>query len=80
MGEVRKYGKHTKWTKEEEELLRKLSETKTCSGIAKVLNRSTSSVRSKRWNMNILPVMEQTDKIMGSQIAELVGVEKKQHL
>lgn len=76
MGEVRKYGKHTKWTKEEEELLRKLSETKTCSGIAKILNRSTSSVRSKRWNMNILPVMEQTDKIMGSQIAELVGVEK----
>ena len=76
MGEVRKYSRRKRWTKEEEELLRKLSETKTGSGIAKALNRSISSVKCKRWKIGILPVMEQTEKIMGSEIADLVGMNK----
>lgn len=76
MGEVRKYAKHKPWTNEEEELLRKLSKTKTESGLAKALNRSVASVKCKRIRMGIPHCMEQTDKIMGVQIAELVGIDK----
>lgn len=76
MGEIRKYRSHKRWTKEEEELLIKLSETKTESGIAKALNRSAASVKCKRCRMGILPVMEQTDKLTGAEIGRLVGMDK----
>lgn len=76
MGEVRKYGKHTKWTKEEEEHLRILCETKTDGGAARILKRSRSSVRCKRIRMGITSYTDQTEKINATQISELVGVDK----
>ena len=76
MGEVRKYSRHKPWTKEEEELLRKLCEKYTESEIAKRMKRSKSSVNCKKIRMGIHHVMEQTDKIMVADIARLVGIDK----
>ena len=76
MGEIRKYGEHRRWTKEEEKRLCQLCEEKTKSGIAKELGRSRQSVNSKRIELGIASFTEQTDKLSMKQIAELVGVEK----
>ena len=76
MCRIRKKCPHRRWAKEEEKFLLKYSETKTDGQIAKALKRSTSSVRTKRWRMNIMPVLEQTDKIKGAEIANLVGMDK----
>ena len=77
MGEVREYTSHRRWTKEEEQLLIELSEVMTKSGIAKKLGRSVSSVNNKRRKMGLLSFSDQTDKLTITQIAELVGVDKK---
>ena len=76
MGKLRKYARHTAWTKEEEEYLRKQSESKTDSEIAKILKRSRSSVKAKRLRMGIPSFTDQTDKINAVQIGELVGEHK----
>lgn len=73
MGKVRKYARHTAWTKEEEEYLAKHSESKSDGEIAKILKRSRSSVKGKRIRMGILSFTDQTDKINAVQIGELVG-------
>ena len=75
MGEIRKYGEHRRWTKEEEKRLCQLCEEKTKSGIAKELGRSRQSVNSKRIELGIASFTEQTDKLSMKQIAELVGVD-----
>lgn len=61
------------WTKEEEELLVKLAETKLDSEIAKIMKRTKSSIKAKRLRMGIPCFVEQRDILMGSEIAELVG-------
>lgn len=75
MGEIRKYGEHRRWTKEEEKRLCQLCEEKTKSGIAKELGRSRQSVNSKRIELGIASFTDQTDKLSMKQIAELVGVD-----
>ena len=75
MGEVRKYGRHRRWTKEEEERLKELCEKKTKSGIAKELGRSKEAVNSKRIELGIACFAEQTDKLSMGQVAELVGID-----
>ena len=76
MGEIREYKPHRRWTKEEEELLIKYSEKLTESGIAKKLNRPISSVRAKRTRMGIPCFADQSDKMTGLMIAELVGLHR----
>lgn len=76
MGEVRKYAPHRRWTMEEENRLLELSESMTKSRIAKELERSVSSVNSKRIALGIGSFTEQTDDLSMTQIAELVGVDK----
>lgn len=69
----RKYNGRKKWTKEEEELLEKLSENYTKKDIAKKLGRSVSSVNSKRNQMGFGSLAENTDRWTFTQIAEAVG-------
>lgn len=76
MGETRRYTKHKRWTKEEEEKLIQYSERMTESGLAKLLNRPITSVRSKRARMGLPCFAEQTDKVNCTIIAELVGVDR----
>lgn len=61
------------WTKEEENQLIKLAETKLDSEIAKIMKRTKSSIKGKRLRMEIPCFVEQRDILMGSEIAELVG-------
>lgn len=75
MGDVRRYGRHRAWTKDEEDKLRILCEVKTQSGIAKELGRSIQSVKSKRIDLGIASFTDQTDKISIKQISDLVGVD-----
>lgn len=75
MGDVRRYGRHRSWTKDEEDKLRILCEVKTQSGIAKELGRSIQSVKSKRIDLGIASFTEQTDKLSIKQISDLVGVD-----
>lgn len=76
MGEVRGYVPHRRWTKEEEEKLIYYSEKMTESGIAKKLKRPINSVRGKRARMGLPRFTEQTEKMTGIVIAELVGVHR----
>ena len=76
MGEIRRKGKHRRWTKEEEEMLIKYSEKMTQSGLAKKLNRPTNSVRAKRNRMGLSGFADQSEKMNGKMIAELVGTNK----
>lgn len=69
----RKYNGRKKWTKEEEELLEKLSENYTKKDIAKKLGRSVSSVNCKRNQMGFGSLAENTDRWTFTQIAEAVG-------
>lgn len=69
----RKYNGRKKWTKEEEELLEKLSESYTKKDIAKKLGRSASSVSCKRNQMGFGSLAENTDRWNFTQIAEAVG-------
>lgn len=75
MGEIRNYGPHRPWTKEEEQKLIELSELKTQSGIAKALGRSESSVRNKRKRMGLESYTNQTDRLTMTDVARLVGVD-----
>lgn len=75
MGKVRK-NKRKRWTKEEEERLKKLCGTRTDREIAKVMHRTKSSVKSKRLALGIPAFLDLTDKLMLIQIAELVGMEQ----
>ena len=63
------------WTKEEEEKLAVLAETKLDADIARIMKRSKSSVKGKRIRMGIQCFVEQREVIFGSEIAELVGEE-----
>lgn len=74
MGSVRKSTKHRRWTQEEEEKLRNLSERMTKTQLAKALKRTQSSVNTKRNRLGIPCFAEQTDLLNGTEIAQLVGV------
>ena len=76
MGETRKYAKHKRWTKEEEEKLIQYSERMTESGLAKLLKRPITSVRAKRVRMGLPCFADQTDKLNCTIIAELVGLDR----
>lgn len=76
MGEVRKYGRHKKWTDEEMENLERWCEKYSTGEIARRLKRSVSSVRCKRIRMYIPNFMEQTDMLTGAEIGRLVGMDK----
>ena len=65
--------KYKKWTPEEEEKLRVLSEKLTKGEIARRLKRSVGSVSTKRRNMGISCFKEQTDLLTGIAVSELVG-------
>ena len=64
------------WTKEEEEILIKYSERMTEGGIAKKLKRSPKSVGCKRRRLGVPSFVDQTDKLTGAMVADLVGVHK----
>ena len=70
------YKPHMRWTKEEEEMLIRYSEKMTEGGLAKKLKRPVTSVRSKRSRMGLPCFTEQSDKMTGRMIAELVGVHR----
>ena len=76
MGEIRTFGKHKRWTNEEEEKLIRYSERMTEGGLAKLLNRPVTSVRAKRTRMGLPCFADQTDKMNCTIIAELVGVDR----
>lgn len=65
-----------RWTKEEIETLKKLSERYTKSDIAKKMNRSVGSVNGKLNALGIGGLINVTDKWTFSMIAEAVGVSK----
>lgn len=69
----RKYKGRKKWTPEEEELLKKLSQKYTKSDIAKKLGRSTSSITNKKKQLGIGFMMELTDLWNFNQLSEAVG-------
>lgn len=77
MGDVRRYGKHTYWTEEEVNTLRRLSRTKTAGQIAEIMGRTKSSVESKRLRMQITNCTSETEKITGRQVSFLVGQHDK---
>lgn len=76
MGAVRKYNGRRQWTKEEEQYITKMSEKYSDSWMAKKLNRTVNSVKCKRVMMGICSYTDQTDKLTGSEIGRLVGVDK----
>lgn len=76
MGKVRDYSPHRKWTYEEEQRLIELSEKKPQKEIAKELNRSVQSVKSKRQRMGLEPFIVQTEKLTASDVARLIGVDR----
>lgn len=63
------------WTKDEEEKLARLAETKLDSEIARILKRSKSSVKGKRLRMGIQCFVEQREVLFACEIAKLVGEE-----
>lgn len=69
----RKYKGRKKWTPEEEELLKKLSQKYTKSDIAKKLGRSTSSITNKKKQLGIGFMMELTDLWNFNQLSDAVG-------
>lgn len=76
MGEIRKYAPHRRWTKEEEERLMWLSERYTKADIARILNRTPSSVNAKRIALGIGGLMDMTERWNMKQVAEAVGMDK----
>ena len=76
MGEVRKYGKHKRWTEEEIDLLCRLSDNTPQTAIARQLGRSVKSVKCKRISMGIECYSDQRDKLCITEIAELTGLDK----
>ncbi len=76
MGDIINSRTRRRWTKEEEEMLIKYSDKMTESGLAKKLNRPTSSIRSKRKRMGIPCFVECSEKLTGIVVAELVGVHR----
>ena len=76
MGEIRKYAPHRRWTREEEEHLRQLSERYTKADIARILNRTPSSVNAKRIALGIGGLMDMTERWNMKQVAEAVGMDK----
>ena len=77
MGKVRGYGKHTYWTEEEVETLRRLSRKKSCQEIAEIMGRSKASVNCKRNRMQMSNYLYETDKITARQLSFLVGQHNK---
>ena len=73
MNATKQKREYRKWTPEEEEKLRVLSEKFTKRDIAKRLKRSVASVSTKRKNMGIPCFVEQTELLTGVVISELVG-------
>ena len=71
----RTYNGRRYWTKEEEELLIKLCESKPQSAVAKEMNRSVQSIKGKRKSMNIDSFTVQTDLINLTDVARLVGID-----
>lgn len=69
----KKYKGRKKWTPEEEELLRKLSRKYTRSDIAKKLGRTTLSIKNKKIELGIGPMLELTDLWTFNQLSESVG-------
>lgn len=76
MGRTRKRGRYKKWTQEEIEKLERYCEKFSLEETAKKLNRTASSVRSKRNNLCIPKFLDQTDKLTGAEIGNLVGMDK----
>ena len=76
MGEVRQFTQRKKWTKEEEEQLKRLARKYTKSDIARIMKRSPSSISNKRKELEIEPFIELTDKWNFNQISEAVGVSR----
>lgn len=73
MEKQRKKTKRKTWTPEEEELLRKLSRKYTISDIAKKLGRTVLSVKNKKRELDIGPLLELTDLWNFNQLSEAVG-------
>ena len=76
MGEMRRITHRKKWTKEEEEQLRRLARRYTKSDIARIMKRSPSSISNKRRELEIEPFIELTDKWNFNQISDAVGASK----
>ena len=74
MGEIRKYGKHRRWTKEEEAILLRDYERKSVGEIARKLKRSENSIHCKRKRMGLYCFRESTDKLNTCQVAEIIGI------
>lgn len=75
MGEIRKYAPRRRWTKEDEEQLRRLSERYTKTDIARIMNRTPSAITAKKCAMGIGGLMDLTEKWNMKQVAEAVGLE-----
>ena len=76
MGRIRKYNSRKSWTKQEEELLTSLCEKQSIEYIAKRLGRDKNSVRAKRYRMGLSNLKNATDRLLLTQVAELVGIDK----
>ena len=76
MGEIRKYAPRRRWTKEEEEHLRQLSERYTKADVARIMNRTPASVNAKRIALGIGGLMDMTERWNMKQVAEAVGMYK----
>ena len=76
MGEIRKYAPRRRWTKEEEEHLRQLSERYTKADVARIMNRTPASVNAKRIALGIGGLMDMTERWNMKQVAEAVGMDK----
>lgn len=71
---VRKYAPHKKWSNDEIEKLIYLRERYTQKDIARLLNRTPSSVKCKINELQLGGFMDNTDLLTLKQASEMVGV------
>lgn len=67
---------YKRWTEDEERYLIKNSGLMLTASIAKKLNRSIPSVKTKRKKLGIRPFTDQTNLLTITQIGELVGIDR----
>lgn len=77
MGTVRRYSKHRSWTMEEVKYLEKMCANGVPqSKIAKSLDRTVSSVKSKRISLSLSGMKDSLDRLTMTDISILCGVSK----